>query len=252
MQAYGKGFARVYNQRWINFAQQVAPRLRAYYETTPPGQNHRTLLDVCCGTGQLAVHFLDHGYTVTGLDLSADMLDYARSNAAPYVVGGQAAFVQADAADFKVDGRFGLAVSTFDALNHLPGLEALQGCFTSVFPALEEGGSFIFDLNTRAGLSRWSSISVDDTPEMMIVNRGLVDYANHRAYMHISGFQRISENLYERFEETAYNTIFDLDAVQAALFASGFRTARFCRLQDLYTPLTEPDAETRVYVVAEK
>jgi SAM-dependent methyltransferase len=252
MQAYRKNFARVYNQRWANFAQQTAPRLRAYYETTPLGQYNRTLLDVCCGTGQLAMHFLDNEYRVTGLDLSTDMLEHARANAAPYVVAGMARFVQRNAANFEVEGSFGLAVSTFDALNHLPDLDSLRGCFASVYRALLEGGSFVFDLNTRAGLSRWGSIMIDDSPEMMIVNRGLVDYAANRAYMHISGFIRVSENLYERFEETAYNTIFDLNDVREALLTSGFRSVRFCRLQDLNTPVTEPENESRIYVVVDK
>jgi SAM-dependent methyltransferase len=252
MQAYGKGFARIYNQRWNNFAQQVAPRLRGYYETTPLGQDNRTLLDVCCGTGQLALHFLDNGYSVTGIDLSADMLEYARANTAPYVVSGQANFVQADAASFQVPVPFGLAVSTFDALNHLPNLEALRGCFASVYAALLADGTFIFDLNTRAGLARWSSVMVDDSPEMMVVNRGLVDYAANRAYMHISGFVRVSENLYERFEETAYNTIFELSDVHEALLACGFRSVRFCRLQDLNIAVTEPENESRIYIVSEK
>lgn len=252
MQAYGKQFARVYNLRWTNFAQQVAPRLRGFYESTPLGQENRALLDVCCGTGQLALHFLDSGYAVTGLDLSADMLEHARANTAPYLVDGQARFVQADTANFHVPGKFGLAVSTFDALNHLPDLDALRGCFSSVYPALLGGGTFIFDLNTLSGLKRWNSIMIDDTPEMMIVNRGLVDYAANRAYTHISGFIRASENLYERFEETAYNTIFALEDVQQALLAAGFRAVRFCRLQDLHTALNEPESESRIYVVAEK
>jgi SAM-dependent methyltransferase len=252
MQAYGKNFARVYNLRWANFAQQVAPRLRAYYESTLLGQVDHSLLDVCCGTGQLALHFLDNGYAVTGLDLSPDMLEHARANAAPFVVGGQAEFSQADAADFHVDGLFGLAVSTFDALNHLPDLASLRGCFRSVFAVLRQNGTFIFDLNTRAGLKRWASIMIDDTPELMLVNRGLVDYAANRAYMHVSGFLQVSEGLYERFEETAYNTIFDLLDVQTALLESGFNATRFCRLQDLNGRLPDPESETRVYVVAEK
>lgn len=252
MQGYGKTFARVYNMRWANFAQQAAPRLRAYYETTPLGQANRALLDVCCGTGQLALHFLDNGYTVTGLDLSPDMLEYARANTAPYLVGEQARFVQADAANFTLDDSFGLAVSTFDALNHLPDFDALRGCLRSVYAVLLPGGSFLFDLNTRAGLSRWASIMIDDTPDLMLVNRGLVDYSANRAYMHISGFLRVSENHFERFEETAYNTIFALDEVADAVRASGFDAVRFCRLQDLHTPLSDPELETRVYVVAGK
>ena len=72
MQAYNASFARIYNLRWASFAQNTAPRLRAFYEMTPVGQDNRSMLDLCCGTGQLALHFLDHGYRVTGRDMVRD------------------------------------------------------------------------------------------------------------------------------------------------------------------------------------
>ena len=102
MQAYSRSFARVYNLRWSDFSRHVAPRIQEFYESTPLGQDNRHLLDVCCGTGQLAVHFLERGYKVTGLDLSDEMLHYARQNAASYVERGRARFVQGDAADFEL------------------------------------------------------------------------------------------------------------------------------------------------------
>ena len=82
---------------------------------------------------------------------------------------------RADAADFTLTDRFGLVVSTYDALNHLPDFAALAGCFRSVFRVLEDGGMFIFDLNTLRGLRRWTAMTVNDTPEMMLVVRSLFD-----------------------------------------------------------------------------
>jgi SAM-dependent methyltransferase len=238
--------------RWTAFAEQLAPRLRAYYETTPLGQADQRLLDLCCGAGQLALHFLDQGYQVTGLDLSESMLEYARSNAAPYIVTGQARFVQGDAAGFSLDDRFGLVVSTFDALNHLPDMAALKGCFRSVFPLLEAGGLFIFDLNTLHGLRRWTGMSVSDTPDILLVIRSLFDEEARRAYTRISGFLPARDGLYERFEETAYNTAFDLELVRQALLESGFCAARFARGDDFSAPVDDPEAETRIFFIAEK
>lgn len=252
MQAYNASFARIYNLRWNSFALNAAPRLRAFYETTLTGQQNHRLLDLCCGTGQLALHFLDAGYHVTGLDLSEAMLDYARSSAAAYIMTGQARFVQGDAAKFELDEQVGLVVSTFDALNHLPDFPALKGCFQSVYPLLVEGGLFIFDLNTPLGLRRWTNISIEDSPELMLVTRAFYDEINRRAHMHISGFAAIGDGLYERFEETAYETAFELTAVSEALRETGFRNVRCARLQDLNAPVTEPEQESRIFFIAEK
>ena len=78
MQAYAPDFARVYNERWIGFAQHVAPLIQAFYKSTPIGQEHRSLLDLCCGTGQLSLHFLENGYRVTGVDLAEQIRNFLR------------------------------------------------------------------------------------------------------------------------------------------------------------------------------
>jgi len=252
LQAYNASFARIYNMRWAGFATNAAPKLRAFYESTPSGEHNHTLLDLCCGTGQLTLHFLDNGYQVSGLDLSEAMLDFARSSAAPYIVTGQARFVQGDAADFTFDERFGLVVSTFDALNHLPDFGALKSCFLSVFPVLDDGGMFIFDLNTPLGLRQWRNISVEDTPDLMLVTRAFYEEGSRRAFMHISGFVASEDGLYERFEETAFEVAFDLAEVKEVLLEIGFRTVRFARLQDLAAPVDEPEREPRIFIIAEK
>lgn len=252
MQAYGPAFARVYNERWTDFSRHVAPLIRAFYESTPLGATEKSLLDVCCGTGQLAQHFLEQGYRVTGIDLSPSMLHYAGHNNAPYVEGGQARFLQADAADFSLDEQFGLAVSTFDALNHLPDREALRGCFASVYRLLLPDGLFIFDLNTRAGLTRWNAINVRDMPDHLIIDRGIYDGESDRAWVKITGFVRTESGLYERFEQIAYNTAYDLDWVRDELYHAGWRGAYFARIDDLGMPVPDPETLNRAFIIARR
>jgi SAM-dependent methyltransferase len=252
MQGYSEGFARIYNMRWGNFAQHIAPRIQEFYESTPMGQQNKTLLDLCCGTGQLAQYFLALDYHVTGLDLSPAMLRYAQENTAAHIEAGQAMFVEGDAANFTLDARFGLVISTFDALNHLPDMGALQGCFRSAFEALEPQGWFIFDLNTRVGVSSWTHINVQDTEELMLVNRGIVIEDLNRAYTRITGFVKLENGLYERFEQTAYNTMFEMDGVRESLIAAGFSNVAFVRSGDFDTPLESPEQESRVFILAQK
>lgn len=249
MQKYGSIFARIYNERWVNFAQHIAPLIQQYYESLD--QRPKTLLDVCCGTGQLARHFLDAGYRVVGIDLSADMLEQARANTAGYITAGQADFLQKDAAAFTLDEQFGLVVSTFDALNHLPDECALRGCFESVRNVLISGGMFIFDLNTRAGLlQHWNGIHIEDSPELMLVNRAIYD-GGDKAYTRITGFVPTPDELYERFEETFYNTAFVIADVQNMLLETGFKTVHCAEMHDLTIPVEDPESLRRVYFVAQ-
>jgi SAM-dependent methyltransferase len=251
MQTYGRVFADVYNRRWGGFAQHVSPLIRAYCEGLAGIPADKSLLDVCCGTGQLAAHFLEHGYRVVGLDLSPDMLGYARENNAGHGAAGRAAFVQADAADFTLGEQFALAVSTFDALNHLPGEDALAGCFRSVRAALLKGGVFIFDLNTRRGLyDHWNSLQVTDTDDITIINRGIYDGLGDRAYTRISGFVRRENGRYERFAETFTNTVFSMARVIEMLGAAGFRAAHAASSANLSQPVDDPEALPRAFLVA--
>lgn len=252
MQAYGRVFARLYNQRWGFFARQVGPKLIEYCESLPVMAANRRVLDLCCGAGHLAAQFLARGYSVVGLDLSWDMLAYAREAVLPYLDTGRVLLVQGDASRFALLGGFGLAVSTFDALNHLPSLAALEGCFAATWRSLAPGGCFVFDLNTRRGFRRWNGISVDDSAEAMIVNRGIYGEQSDRALEMLSGFVRLPNGLYERFEEAVYESVFDLAQVQEALLRCGFPHVRLARWQDLHSPLAEPEEEDRVFFIATK
>jgi SAM-dependent methyltransferase len=250
-QTYGDIFARLYDRLWSGFATEVAPRIRGFYASQPISQRNHRALDVCCGTGQLAVDLLQHGFEVTGVDLSQPMLDRALANAADFVPDGRARFLLADAADFVLEESFGLVVSTFDALNHLPSLDALSRCFAHVAAATVGGGVFVFDLNTRSGLRRWNGISITEADDVMVVQRGIYD-GGDRAQMLVTGFAREEDGRYQRFEESVYNSVFDLAEVRAALLRTGWQSVHFATLEHLGTPVAEPERLGRVFVVAQR
>ena len=87
---------------------------------------------------------------------------------------------------------------------------------------------------------------------MTIVNHGIYDVTSDRAWLKVTGFVRNGEGLYEHFEQTVYNTIFAMSDVKTLLLETGWRDAYFARRQDLKTPLTDPEQEGRVFIVAQK
>jgi len=85
------------------------------------------VLDLGCGTGRHAVELARRGYSVTGVDLSAGMLDEARGAAG--AAGVELELVKADATAFRsaepfdlvlclCEGSFGLLGSGDDPLRH--------------------------------------------------------------------------------------------------------------------------------------
>ena len=250
---YGEVFANIYNARWAGFANRVAPAILDYYAAISTGKTDKNVLDLCCGTGQFALEALERGYRVLGIDASEHMLRHARANTREYIETGQASFRTGDARRFTTPGTNGLVVCLFDSLNHLGGMADLESCFQCVFAALEGGGVFVFDLNTESGLKKhWNTISITDEEEVMIVNRGIYIEETHRAYTKISGFAVRPDGLYERFDEVMFNTAFEIEAVRRLLHEAGWDKIHCARVQDLATPIAEPEKETRVFFVASK
>jgi SAM-dependent methyltransferase len=242
-------WARYYRRHGTSFAQSVAPQIRAFYEATYGDRADRSLLDVCCGQGTLARHFLQHGYRVTGIDLSEPMLRFAKEDLREDLQAGRARLVRADAASFSVDGRFGLATSTFDSLNMLQSLAALRSCFGCVRRAVSDEGMFVFDLMTRRGFWQdYNSVWVADTPDELYVFKSVYD-GGDKAATRMTGFVR-EDGRWERFEELRTPTLFSPPVVLEALQAAGWARGWVARLDDLGSPLADPEAFDRVWFVA--
>lgn len=157
-------FAQFYNKHWgSSFATRIFPVLErlALLHIPTPGP----ILDLCCGTGQVAQLLGDKGYQVTGVDSSEKMLYYARENAP------QAIFVHADARNFILPTRYPCILSLYDSLNHLVSLEELIQVFQCVYASLEKNGYFLFDLNMKQGYQeRWKgSFSIIEEKDVCIV-----------------------------------------------------------------------------------
>jgi SAM-dependent methyltransferase len=171
-QAYSKAFAQVYNKEWSGFATSIMPKIEALFESAPDFDRlPKTLLDICCGTRQFANHFLSKGYTVHGVDLSPYMIEIARDNNKTYVSSGMASFSVQDASDFRIKTSVSYAVCLFDSMNHIDSLESVSACFQHAHDALTSKGLLVFDINTRKGLHRWNSLSVQEDDDVFIIER---------------------------------------------------------------------------------
>ncbi|MCG8570053.1 MAG: class I SAM-dependent methyltransferase [Spirochaetes bacterium] len=252
MQTYQKLFAYVYNRYWSGFSLRVAPFLLDFFNKKKGLALNRTLLDLCCGTGQMINFFCSHNYEVTGIDLSSDMLSYAKENNQEYLKKGKTRFLNLDATGFRLDMDFSFVVSIFDALNHFENFDQLHCCFESVFSVLKKEGYFVFDLNTQLGLNSWNKIQIDEGYDLTLICRGVFSKEMDRAYTRVTGFVRGEKGNYQRFEETVYNTPYVLTDVEKALKGIGFSRIYFAQMEDLEKPLSNPENYHRVFVVCKK
>lgn len=210
-------FAWIYNKHWGNtFLPIILPILDNLILSKL--RKNASILDLCCGTGQLSQKLSALGYRITGIDGSSAMLKYARENA-PDVE-----FFQKDARDFRLPHKYQAVVSVFDSLNHVMTLRELTSVFQRVHDTLRDGGLFLCDLNTVPGyLYEWSGSHftlVEDDHVCVVENT----YSPSRrvATFDATIFRYTDGNWY-RHDVKLYQKCHNPARVKSSLISVGFR-----------------------------
>jgi len=107
----------------------------------------KSVLELAAGTGSV-LKGLAEKYQVSGLDLSAEMLNRARRKVP------KAELYQGNMAYFDIGKSYDVIICVFDSINHLGTFEKWQQMFSSTSRHLNAGGLFIFDMNTIGRLRR--------------------------------------------------------------------------------------------------
>jgi SAM-dependent methyltransferase len=211
-------FAWFYSKGWgLDYHKQVRPVLENHLFSRIPGGAR--VLDICCGSGDLSRVLADHGYKVTGIDGSAEMLNYARQ------LVPNAEFRLEDARDFHCEPEFQAALSTFDSLNHVLTLCELERVFANAFRALVPGGLFVFDLNMETAfetLWRGSFSSMDD--RAVGITNGSYDPDEKVGRAQVTLFRPESGDLWRRSDVTVLEKCYTEEEVTGALDRTGFTT----------------------------
>lgn len=96
-------------------------------------------LDLACGTGPHVRHFLDAGYTSSGLDINQPMLDKAALRCP------EARFAVQDMCGFTLSEPQDLITCFLYSIHYSAGIERLKACIASVHAALAANGLFCFN-----------------------------------------------------------------------------------------------------------
>lgn len=219
MSVYGEDFARVYNATWFNFSARLWPFISEVVRRQAPHAS--TWLDLCCGTGHLLKIVLDEGFSVTGLDRSPHMLQYARENAPG------ARLVESDVRSYRLGGRFDVVTCLFDSLNYLTRKRDVGQALRNARRHLSEDGLFVFDIDTFEGFrERRSGTSVRHEEDCVIVTESSFNAKRARGVCRITGFVQ-EGSLYRKFEEEHWQRGWRPDDVDGLLTEAGFSIRKY-------------------------
>lgn len=146
--------------------------------------NTKKILDIGCGTGLHDIELSKLGYDVIGIDISEDMINIAKSNAAK--AGCKVEFLKDVNKQFSLDEKFDTVISLFHVMSYQTTLEQRNEIFSLVEKSLKTGGIFIFDF--------WYAPAVDF---LKIESRSKSTIINGEKVIKIVEPKKIQNNVYD-------------------------------------------------------
>jgi SAM-dependent methyltransferase len=134
------GLAELYDWEHRDFQDDIPFYLS--FAGTVPGP----VLDAGCGTGRILVPLAKAGQSVTGVDLSADMLAGASAYAEREGVAGSVSLIRADLRSMDLAQRFGMALIALGSFHHLLTSEDQRSALQRLAACLVPRGLLILDL----------------------------------------------------------------------------------------------------------
>lgn len=176
------------------------------------------VLELGCGTGEIAIRLSKDNKAVMATDLSSDMLEVAKQKAMSENV--DLLLQRVDMSDFSANKKFDLILCLCDSLNYLTNLKDIKKTFQNVFASLKETGSFIFDVHslykTDVILNAYSENEVDEEFvfdwKVKLIESG---YIHHHVYIE----DKIEK---EKVDENHYQRTYSVDIYHELLKEIGF------------------------------
>ncbi|MTT32489.1 methyltransferase domain-containing protein [Terrilactibacillus sp. BCM23-1] len=220
-------FAQLYDElmndapydQWLDF----------FYRTLNDNQlPSAKILDVGCGTGELALKLIRDKFDVTGVDLSENMLAMAKEKAEHANLSFP--LFQQDMRELELGSTFDLVLIFCDSLNYLETLDDVKQTFQRVYEHLNEGGALLFDVHS---LYKIHSIFINHTFALNDENIAYIwesfpGEEEHSVYHDLTFFTKTGDDLFTRHDETHYQRTFDIETYSMLLKETGFQCLRVC------------------------
>ncbi len=173
-----------------------------------------TLLDIGCGTGNLAIEFAKQGFDVVATDLSEEMLNIVDYRAKEEEVELEIAIY--DMLD-PIDFEFDVIIASMDVINHLSDLEDVEFGFTNIYNSLLDNGVFVFDVLSVEFIDAFDGYVEDDEDYHF-------HWESHKGDKEHSIVHTITINVEDRTEEVKiYEQTHEMKSYENILYKVGFK-----------------------------
>ena len=220
-----------------------------WIQTYAPANDYKNLLDIGCGTGTLALMLHAAGYTVSGIDLSEDMLAVASDRMSS--VGATIPLFAMSMDELDGFEALDVAIIPIDSLNYVTEETAVIETLKRIYDSLRVGGQLFFDVHSLFKMDEiflTSPFTYDDGQITYIWHTEPGDYA-HSVYHQMSFFVATESGLFERFDEEHYQRTFAPEQYVTWLKEIGFSVVD---VTSDWTHETPEDESERIFIRAVK
>ncbi len=172
-----------------------------------------SVVDVACGTGKMTKLLLQNGFSVLGVDSSAEMLRLASEKC-------RATFVLQDMKKLALPKRYDMAVVVNDGINYLSP-QQLVPFFVNLSANLKKGAPIVFDISSPYKFFNVLDNNVffvdDDDVTLLWTNKA----AASKTEINLTLFEKQKDGCYIRQDETHVQYIHTHESIQQALAQSG-------------------------------
>ncbi len=176
-------------------------------------------LDIGCGSGYFTRAFQKHGFFMTGMDLSVEMLDKARELADEN--GVQSEYLLGDITRFKTPSRFSFVTAINDCINYVKK-EKILTAFKNVRAALCKNGLFLFDISSERKFCQKiaNTVSADDREDVTYLSFNSM--RGEEVTMDVTLFVKRADGAFDRLDERHTQYVYKEEEIRSALENAGF------------------------------
>ncbi|ANB58435.1 methyltransferase type 12 [Anoxybacillus sp. B7M1] len=209
----------------------------------------KRLLDVGCGTGELAVRLAQSGFSVTGVDQSENMLAIAQAKAEQHHVHIE--FFEQDMRDLNGFSPFDAVLIFCDSLNYLPTEQDVQQTFRRIYELLHKDGLLLFDVHSIYKMDHIFQDAVFASNDESISYIWLCNALDtpHTVVHELTFFVQEEDGRYERYDEDHIQRTFPAFQYEQWLKEAGFTVME---ISADFTDRPLHDTAERLFFVAKK
>jgi SAM-dependent methyltransferase len=193
----------------------------------------REVLDLGCGTGGITARLADMGYDTVGVDISPEMLMYAREN----TYGKDVLLLNQDMRSFELYGTVQGIVCSFDTLNYLSNEEELTKTLSLCRLYMEKGGVMVCDINSLYRYEKVyaNNVFVYEVEDDMLVWQNEWNSEKEECTFYLTMFTAYEDG-YSREDEVNTQKYFSPETFKRCARKAGFETINIYGEKDLSVP----------------